>query len=180
MSDLFGSVADPDGIERWASVSGCGLYRWSLGRNWAPPGALPTALFVMLNPSTADGDVDDPTIRRCIGFARSWGCGGVLVANLFPWRARKPRDLVAAREAGSDVVQRRTRDLHLRHLMTLAQGPHVAAWGAHAMAAGEAPTLPGDRWMCLGTTSSGAPRHPLYLRGDTELAAWECGVADVS
>jgi hypothetical protein len=83
--DLFG--------DRGATLSDCGRYRYRLWRRWADG---PTVLFVMLNPSTADADVDDPTIRRCIGFARSWGAGALEVVNLYAWRATQPAELKAA------------------------------------------------------------------------------------
>lgn len=77
-----------------AGLSPCGLYRFWLTRCWAP--AKPCALFIMLNPSTADHEQDDATIRKCIGFARRWGMGSIRVANLFAYRATKPDDLKRA------------------------------------------------------------------------------------
>lgn len=75
-----------------AIISECGKYRYSLSRIWDENKA--NVLFIMLNPSTADGDVDDPTIRRCIGFAKSWGYGGIYVGNLFAYRATDPKELL--------------------------------------------------------------------------------------
>lgn len=79
-----------------AHLSACGAYRYALRRTWDP--ARPAALFVGLNPSTADAERDDPTTRRCVRFARDWGFGGLLVGNLFAYRATRPRDLRAAAE----------------------------------------------------------------------------------
>lgn len=70
-------------------------YRFELQRDWLG-GNLPPAVFVMLNPSTADDQVDDPTIRKCVGFATRWGHTGIRVANLYGWRATDPRDLWSA------------------------------------------------------------------------------------
>jgi hypothetical protein len=153
-------------VIRTAEISDCGRYRWRLGRQWDP--GLAHATFVMLNPSTADADVDDPTIRRCIGFARAWKLGGIEVVNLFPYRATDPADLVAARESGVDVTCKAIRD---RHILRAMSGSYrlIAAWGAHPMAAAAAPSviaLTGG-WMCLGHTKAGAPRHPLYMPGGT-------------
>src|SRR4029077_5114543 len=95
-------------IERQASMktlaefSHCRRYRFALWRRWDSG---PQVLFVMLNPSTADETTDDPTIRRCIGFARTWGFGSLAGANLFAFRTLKPRQLRPASEpigAGND------------------------------------------------------------------------------
>src|SRR4051812_5648202 len=78
-----------------ATISDCGTYRYRLGRSWEP--SMPRLGFVMLNPSVASADIDDPTIRRCIGFAQRLGFGSIDVGNLFAYRATKPKDL---KEAG--------------------------------------------------------------------------------
>jgi hypothetical protein len=89
MSDVKSSaVLSPDGV-----------YRYRLDRVW---GAGPRVLFVMLNPSTADATQDDPTLRRCLGFARDWGYGSLTVANLYAYRARGPQ---AGRRPGRSGVR---------------------------------------------------------------------------
>jgi hypothetical protein len=148
-----------------------GAYRYSLHRRWGHP-SLPVATFVMLNPSTADAVTDDPTIRRCRGFARRWGCGGLTVGNLYALRATNPRDLWTA----ADPVGPRN-DAVLDQLVILAGdlgGPVVAAWGAHARKDRVDAVLARwpDAFRCLGVTGAGAPRHPLYVRGDTALQPW--------
>ena len=72
-----------------ADFSECGRYRYKLWRTWDD--VRPVVMFIMLNPSTADATADDPTIRRCIGFAHDWGYGGVRVGNLFAWRTPYPQ-----------------------------------------------------------------------------------------
>lgn len=95
--------------ESWATLSACGKYRYALGRAWDPlerewdvryelgrsdwEENRPVFSIVMLNPSTADHAVDDPTIRKCIHFAKQEGCGALLVRNLFAWRATDPKEL---------------------------------------------------------------------------------------
>lgn len=148
-----------------AVLSGCGRYRYLLTRRWADD---PAVTFVMLNPSTADATTDDPTIRRCIGFAKSWGYGSLNVVNLFAFRATDPRDLLAA----TDPVGPRN-DAFLHDYLPVS----VAAWGAHKLAVARArqvmqafagrPLL----W-CLGVTKDGHPRHPLYVRADAPLIPW--------
>ena len=82
-------------MNRAAIISPCGQFRYWLRRQWGGDGTL---LYVMLNPSTADADVDDATVRRCIRFARDHGFGAMEVVNLFAHRATKPADLRAAVE----------------------------------------------------------------------------------
>ena len=81
---------------RRAIVSACGKYRYRLSRMW--DSKKPCVLFIMLNPSTADHEKDDNTIRRCISFAKSWGYGGLYVGNLFPYRATKPEELLTVKD----------------------------------------------------------------------------------
>lgn len=79
-------------MQRSAIISECQRYRYVLERKWQPE--LPGVLFVALNPSTADGQHDDPTVRRCVGFARSWGFGKIVIANLFALRSSHPSVLL--------------------------------------------------------------------------------------
>ena len=74
-----------------ARFSKCKSYRYSLGRSWGEGSG--KAVFIGLNPSTADQRKDDPTIKRCVGFARAWGCGSMEIVNLFAFCATKPEDL---------------------------------------------------------------------------------------
>lgn len=142
-----------------AVLSEDGTYRYSLRRWWAPT---PLVRFIMLNPSTADATVDDPTIRRCMGFARAWGYGGIVVHNLYALRATDPGALLAHPDPiGPD------NDEHLRRGASAALT--VCAWGAHPMAGRRADEVIGlllglgDAPHHLGLTKAGAPRHPLYL-----------------
>jgi hypothetical protein len=76
---------------RGALLSGDGRYRYRLWRLWNDQ--LPIMAWVLLNPSTADADIDDQTVKKCIGFAKTNGHGGIIVVNVFAWRARDPREL---------------------------------------------------------------------------------------
>ena len=119
----------------------------------------------MLNPSTADERTDDPTIRRCIGFARDWGYGGVEIVNIFALRATDPRELRRARDPIG-----RMNDAHVAGAAKRSAAV-VIAWGAHgALLARGAAALgllsPRARLLALGWTQAGEPRHPLYLRRD--------------
>jgi hypothetical protein len=149
-----------------AVISDCGQYRYALTRWW---GDGPVCGFIMLNPSTADAEKDDPTIRRCVGFARREGCGALLVLNLFAFRATNPRDMADA----ADPVGPHT-DHYLLDLIQNVDGPLIAAWGAHWMAgerANDVTAMIGRHCVCLGKTKDGSPRHPLYVPADQPLVA---------
>lgn len=144
-------------MQRSAIISPCQRYRYTLEREWAPE--LPGVLFVALNPSTADGTCDDPTIRRCIGFAKSWGFGKLVVANLFALRSSRP--VMLSRDADPIGPQN---DWWLTELST-RYDLTVAAWGVHGtLKQRAAEVLPKLRNVHhLGLTNAGHPRHPLYL-----------------
>ena len=147
-------------IARSAVISECGQYRYRLDRWW---GKGTRAVFIMLNPSTADADMDDPTIRRCIGFAKAWGADGLTVVNLFAYRATDPE---ALRECSAPVGPEN--DHAIRRAVAGAQHV-VAAWGTNSFIGGRAYRVKkiikemGATLRCLGRTNSGNPRHPLYV-----------------
>lgn len=153
-----------------AVLSPCGRYRYRLRRTWDT--GVQVLGFVMLNPSTADATTDDPTIRRCIGFARDWGFGGLAVANLYAYRATKPADLWLAEDPVGPE-----NDEHLAALFTASDvGMVVAAWGANARPdrVTEVSALPGAVTLhALGLTKDGAPRHPLYMPKTATPTPWE-------
>jgi len=167
--------ATTEGVARTAEVSACGRYRWTLTRSWAPG---PRLTFVMLNPSTADAATDDPTIRRCIGFARRMDLAGITVVNLYAYRATQPADMLAAEDPVgplNDAVL-----VLVARAAARDRSPLVAAWGARAGQdrVDRVLALPGfDALVCLGVTWAGQPRHPLYLPGDAQLQPWPQGRA---
>lgn len=144
-----------------AVISECGRYRYALWRDVGALGGNGTALFVMHNPSTADAELDDPTIRRCVGFARDWGYARLAVGNLYAWRATDPQELLLAPR---DPVGPEN-DEWLRRLVRGAELV-VAAWGARVpddYPIADVMRLH-DQWRCLGMTAGGLPRHPLYVK----------------
>ena len=154
-----------------AIISDCGQYRYELARPTSDmhPTCGP-ALFIMLNPSTADASLDDPTIRRCRGFAKAWDCDGIIVANLYALRATSPSTLwMHADPVGPD------NDMHLAALIREHE-TIVCAWGVNAkperVAKIKSMLHRLSRPMCLGVTKDGAPRHPLYIRADQPLVDW--------
>ena len=150
-----------------AVISDCGTYRYFLLRG--DQNQLP---FIMLNPSTADERLDDPTIRRCMSFAKTFGYDGIIVMNLYALRATDPKELWKHHDpVGPD------NDQWLSHMST--HSPEiVCAWGANARAervqqVADLLEAGGAALKCLGTTKHGAPRHPLYIKGDQPLIDWK-------
>ena len=201
-SSLFGELGR-DGMTRTAVISPCGRYRYALGRTWDID--LPPFVIVMLNPSTADEKVDDRTVQKCIAFARSKVCGGLLVVNLFAFRATEPADMWAEARRGVDIVGPEN-DQHIRSIIRRIgpTSPPDAAWssdpGAGDVVVGwGTPKSERDRpthearvravlqliraenrcAQSIGEqTKDGNPRHPLYLRLASQLRPWpgrSCG-----
>lgn len=151
---------------RAATLSRCRRYRYSLTRTWDTD--LPTVAFVGLNPSTADARRDDPTVRRCVGFARDWGYGTLILVNLFAFRATDPSELLDVR----DPVGPENDDWLAR--VAESADKVVAAWGVHGCLRGRDQAVLGllPSVACLGRTREGHPRHPLYLARTTGLEAF--------
>lgn len=154
-----------------AIISDCGKYRYAL---WRGPLEGRLLCFIMLNPSTADAEKDDPTIRACRDFAQRNGYNGIYVVNLYAYRATKPADMrKAADPFGPGNAQ------FLRE--TVAKYPTiVCAWGAvggehdpdHVHHVTQLLQYAGANTVCLGKTSVGHPRHPLYVKRDQPLIAY--------
>ena len=152
-------------MEGGACFSHCRRYRYSLWRRWGPG---PAVMVVGLNPSTADALHDDPTIRRCLGFARAWGYGALCMTNLFAYRAVAPACLSRVKDPiGANNDQK---------LQALAQsaGLILAAWGNGGSLEGRdlvvrslLPPL-----HILGLTRRGQPCHPLYLPRGLQPQLW--------
>lgn len=161
-------LADLSGAE----FSLCRTWRYALWRKWdASEGLKDCLAFLMLNPSTADEHKLDPTITRCKGFAMRSGYSGLLILNLFAYRATKPSDMKAA----ADPVGPQN-DERLLHYA--AQVPTIiAAWGSHGVFRGRAEKvkrLLKQRLYCLEINDDGSPKHPLYIKGDCPIQDyWE-------
>ena len=119
-------------------------------------------MIIGLNPSTADETNNDPTITRCINFAKSWGYGGVCVTNLFAYRATVPKDMMAAKKpVGAE------NDDWLAKLARNA-GIVVAAWGNDGSYLNRAEKIKKmiPDLHCIKMNKSGEPAHPLYLKAE--------------
>lgn len=153
-------------ITRSANFSACQNYRYSLQRVWAP--TQKCVLFIGLNPSTADHRQDDPTIRRCMNFAQTWGFGGLLMANLFAYRSTDPATLRLV----TDPIGPKNDAWILK--MFKASDLVVAAWGNDGAYMNRSNVI---RHLCPGLSvlklnRSGEPAHPLYLKASLEPKPW--------
>ncbi len=147
-----------------------GNYRYLLWREWSNSNK--TVSFIMLNPSRADAETNDPTITRCINFAKSWEYGRLEVVNLFAYRTSKPSLLKQAAEPiGKDNDRFILESVEKSDRVILAWGNH-GAWRQQ-----DVYTLQllknYNHLYSLGVTKRGCPRHPLYLRGTTEPVIYD-------
>lgn len=161
------NLADMNG----AIVSACGAYRYRLWRYWQPED--PPMCFIMLNPSTADANEDDATIRRCMGFARLHNAGGIEIANLFAWRSTNPEALRYLDGKATDDIIGPDNDEAIMTAVNVTlerEGKVVLAWGANAKYHKEREKAVLNmllvncmvRAHALAVTANGHPKHPLY------------------
>ena len=160
-----------------AVFSDCGLYRYSLWRNWDDD--LPLMHWVMLNPSTADHEYLDPTIKTCVRLAERDGYGGLFIYNIFALRSTNPRNLYNAKDpVGSNndkLLQRIAKEVCDTQLYDASPAIMIAAWGTHGKLHDrglEVMKLLESECVevkCLGKTKEGYPRHPLYTRNDVKI-----------
>lgn len=142
-----------------AEISICKKYRYQLWRIWDD--SKPKVLWVMHNPSTADADIDDPTIRRCIGFSQSWGYGGIYVGNLVAYRATNPKELIGIPLPRMNPIYNAASIVE----MALKCQLHILAYG-NPILKESVPESFNDEWHYLKLTKDGNPGHPLYLKSD--------------
>lgn len=161
-------------MKRSASISIDGKYRYSLTRIWNTTSHHPEIIvWIMLNPSTADAEKDDATIRRCISFSKREGAGGMTVMNLFAFRSAYPKVLwKEANDPHGDPVGVENDG----YIYSIPYGTRiVAAWGTHGhrmfrtRVAEVMNLLSNSEVECLGTTAAGDPRHPVRLSGSTKF-----------
>lgn len=162
-------------IQSSAVISPCAQYRYSLQRVWEP--GRPMLVWLMLNPSTADAEADDPTITRCVNRAMAMGYGGIEVVNLFAWRATDPRELF---HVGRDPIG----PLNDQHILGACHpnraGMIIAGWGNHGCfdyrdrAVIRLVTEELRRPIhALKITGQGQPGHPLYIPMSTQPFVWK-------
>lgn len=166
-------------VMKGAVISDCQRYRYRLWRYWDIE--LPPMCFIMLNPSTADGEQDDATIRKCVGFADRHASGGIEIVNLFAWRSRDPDQLLARDPA---VLVGPLNDSVIVGTAKATQGKGgdvILAWGAHPGARANARDLAVLEALhqadihprTLGRSKAGHPRHPLMLSYETPIKCFD-------
>lgn len=164
MKSLFGETTE---IERSAVFSECRRYRYTLTRVWDWDSLVVN--FIGLNPSVANENDDDATIRRCMGFARSWGYGGIVMTNLFAWCATDPKEMKAAAEP----IGKLNDSYLIRPVPEQYLADPVACWGNHGIHLGRDKAvmelLKRQQVHCLGRTKGGCPKHPVRLAKVTKL-----------
>lgn len=158
---------------RDAHISADGKYRYWLERRWGGANSFtPPIVWCMLNPSTADASIDDPTIRRVIGFSDQWGYARAIVVNLYAYRATKPRDLdglTAYELIGPENSFWLNSYIHRANAKSL-----ICAWGGKRFGCLPLPMsiICAPARYHLGLTAKGEPLHPLYLPKNTPLLSW--------
>lgn len=152
-----------------ALFSECRRYRYALWRVWDFD--LPQAAFIGLNPSTADESQDDPTLRRCIGYARRWGFGGLVMLNLFAYRTPHPAQLRCVQDPiGAQNDAALARWLPLVRLTIVCWGDQ-GRWLGRDQAVLRCIAQP----FCLRLTRQGNPAHPLFLPADLRPIPFQAG-----
>lgn len=155
-----------------AVFSDCRRYRYALWREWGGPGArnergVPQMVVIGLNPSTADETEDDPTIRRCIGFAKREGWGKLVMLNLFAFRATDPKAMFAATDPVGQFINDTVIQMYASDPNTARV---IAAWGKHGTPERVSEVCSFFRTIyCLGRNKDGSPKHPLYLPASASL-----------
>ena len=147
-----------------ADISDCGCYRWSLTRIWNED--QPPLVCIGLNPSTADAPKDDPTIRRCIGFSRRNGNGGIVMINLFAFRSTDSKVLRELEDPVGIKNDHTIRFFSENNRTILAWGNETSFMRSRVAAVIGMLRRP---LFCLGKTKNGSPRHPLYVLGSKEF-----------
>jgi len=143
-------------------------YRYTLWRIWDD--SLPIVQWIGLNPSTADEHRDDPTIRKCVGFARRWGAGAICMTNLFAWRDTKPANMMRVADPVGPENDRILQEV-AKHATI-----RVAAWGNHGVHLNRAEIVTKmipDLSMLRINEATGQPGHPLYIPYETSLSPYE-------
>lgn len=144
-----------------ATISACGKYRYSLWRTWDPN--LRVVNFIGLNPSTADVKSNDPTIHKCIRYAKFWGLGGIIMTNLYAYRSPYPSEMFASE---ADIIGPENA-VHLLNANKRAEFS-VAVWGDHGItnSRGDQVKSSLSNLYFLKVSASGQPRHVRFLKGD--------------
>lgn len=171
-------------LGRHTVLSECRKYRYTLWREWRLPHGLPYPLplhtasefvmFIGLNPSTADETKDDPTIRKCVGFAKRWGYGALCMTNLFAFRATQPKDMMAQERAvGPDNIAWLRKCAEQASLVVAAWGTKGSFRHQDRVVENYLKHLAHKPLKCLRKTKDGYPEHPLYVPYEKAVESYE-------
>jgi hypothetical protein len=165
-----------------ANISACGAYRYSLSRIWSNHEKPALLGICMLNPSTADGHEDDPTIRRCMNFAHRDGYDGLFVFNIFAYRTKSVVELFKRSQDHDFDIVGPLNIIYSQKVISIVDNV-IVAWGNNikeGLVGWEESELLLESIIyehgnpyCLGTTKSNQPKHPLYLSGETGLEVYQ-------
>ena len=159
----------PEGVREKYLYSRDMAFRYAFGRWWGVPDLATTAVWVLLNPATGDTEQRHrPTLERCISRTRTGGFTGLVIVNLFAFRDTNPRNLRTTADAVGPANDEVLAEV------TAVSAVTIAAWGAHGKFRGRSARVGAllDSPLCLGTTKSGEPRHPLYVSANASLVPW--------
>jgi hypothetical protein len=164
-------------MKKSATISPCGRYRYELTRTWDPCGRL--VVWIMLNPSTADAEQDDATIRKCVTLSRAWGFGRLTVVNLFAWRATDRRQLrLVDRPSGGEANEKAiVENARLADAVVCAWGKDGRLHGRDARALWLLRGAGVREIFHLGLNDDATPKHPLYLANATQPVKWASEIA---
>ena len=166
-------------IHQGAKLDATGKYRYLLERAWSWDKAFPSIAFIGLNPSTADADVDDPTIRKCVTLSKNLGFGSLYMLNLFAFRATKPEDMFAA-----DDPIGKWNDEWIR-IVTKECEKVIVCWGNYgATNQRDLEVLRlleenNTEYYAFGINKNGTPKHPLYLKNDSVFLKVKMDILEV-
>lgn len=172
----------PEGVKGSGKFHGPNnVYRSLLTRSWGntqPFDGSSAVLWIGMNPSTADWEVDDPTIRRECDFTDGWGYKNYIKCNVMDWRATKPSDIPVGRENSQFNMIEIKSAMIVADKIVMCFGKIDMKYLASSVIetvteiTNHADYLDGLKIYCLGTNQDGSPKHPLYLKKTTELELW--------
>jgi hypothetical protein len=165
-------------MKKYALIKGD--YRYSLIREWDSQNPR-RAVFMMLNPSTADDLENDQTTNKCITFAKSWNCGSLEIVNVYAYRSTNYQHLKSLSKEEATGLEN---EMYIENALKNAT-IRVAAWGRnvtihHPDYKNLEEQLKGYRFFCLGKTKDGHPRHPLYVKNSTQLEVFNFKRSDTA
>lgn len=159
-------------MHKSAMLSDCGKYRYSLSRIWDNKG--PLLAWVCLNPSIADAERDDPTLKQMMHFSQAWGYGGLYVTNLFAYRTTYPKDLT---KLSREVAVGPLNNEHIGHVLAMTQAV-IGGWGASGTRWGRDKEVlslikaSGRTLLAFETSDARFPLHPLYKKHTLTAKPW--------